>query len=89
MRNLKSQENKLFAYLFKFFKVKTDSQLAEQLYTSGANLSRVRNDHKYLSAKLILIIYDKTDLSIEEIRKMAKEHDNKRQVFAGSRVNTK
>lgn len=89
MRNLKAKENKLFAYLFKFFKVKTDSELAQHLYTSGSNISRVRNDHKYLSAKLILVIYDKTNLSIENIRKLAKEHDDKRKAFASSASSTK
>lgn len=89
MRNLKAKENKLFAYLFNFFKVSNDVELAEKLYTSGSNISRVRNDHKYLSAKLILVIYDKTDLSIEDIRKLAKEHDDKRKVSAGSRPNIK
>ena len=70
MRNLKVPDNELFAYLFKVFKVKTDVELAEKLYSSSSTLSRIRNDHKYLTPKMILIIYDKTDLSIEQIRSM-------------------
>lgn len=73
MRNLKAPDNKLFAYLFKLFNVKTDVELAEKLYSSSSTLSRIRNDHKYLTAKMILIIYDKTDLSIEQIRSMLAE----------------
>jgi plasmid maintenance system antidote protein VapI len=87
MRNLKVPERKLFAYLFKKFKVKSDVELAEILYSSPAALSRIRNDHKNLTAKMILIIYDKTGLSIEKIRQMAAEDEDQGQVSSGRRVN--
>ncbi len=86
MRNLKTPEKKLFAYLFEKFKVKTDTELAEHLYTSPPAISRMRNDHKYLTPKIILIIYDKTDLSIEEIRKMAAENVDDGKVLSGRKV---
>jgi plasmid maintenance system antidote protein VapI len=86
MRNLKAPEKKLFAYLFKKFKVKTDAELAEKLYASGASISRMRNNHKYLTAKLILIIYDKTGLSIEKIRQMAVENVDEKTISSGRRT---
>jgi len=89
MRNLKAPEKKLFAYLFKKFNIKNDAELAEFLYSSPAAVSRMRNDHKYLTAKMILTIYDKTGLSIEKIRQMAVENEDERKVSSGSRVNNR
>jgi hypothetical protein len=51
----------------------TDAQLADFLYCSAPVISRVRNDQMGLTPRMILIIYDKTTLTIEEIRKMGKE----------------
>ena len=86
MRNLKAPDKKLFEYLFKRFKVTTDVELARELYTSSATLSRIRNNHKYLNARMILIIYDKTDLTIEQIRKMVVEEVGHGQVLSRHRT---
>jgi hypothetical protein len=50
-----------------------DQELADYLLMSNSMISQVRNDHFYLSPRTILLIYDKTDLSIEDIRQLAKE----------------
>lgn len=86
MRNLKVPENKLFAYLFNEFKVETDKQLARKLNASSPTISRIRNDYKTLTAKMILTIYDKTDLSIEEIRKMASESEKHGKILSGRKI---
>lgn len=67
------KEKKLFAYIMKRYKLKSDTQLAELLFSSESQISQVRNDKIYLSPRLTLTIYDRTDLSIEDIRRMAKE----------------
>lgn len=67
------KEKKLFAYIMKRYKLKSDTQLAEMLFSSESQISQVRNDKIYLSPRLTLTIYDRTDLSIEDIRRMAKE----------------
>ena len=68
-----SKEKKLFAWIMKKFNMSTDQELADFLYTSPSVISQVRNDKIGFSPKLILTAYDKTGLSIEEIRKMIKE----------------
>ena len=87
MRNLKKPEKKLFAYLFDKFKVKTDAELAPHLYTTPPVISRMRNDYKGLTPKMLLIIYDRTDLSIEEIRRMANEDVGDGKVLSGRKIN--
>ena len=67
------KEKKLFAYIMKKYKIKTDTELAKFIYSSGSQISQLRNDRLYISPRLILSIYDRTDLSIEDIRRMAKE----------------
>lgn len=67
------KENRLFKYIMDKQGFTQDAQLARFLYTSTSIISQVRNERVNLSPRLILRIYDKMKLSIEEIRKMAKE----------------
>lgn len=67
------KEKKLFAYIMKKYKIKNDTELAKFLYSSTSQISQVRNDKIYISPRLILCVYDRTDLSIEDIRSMARE----------------
>lgn len=69
-RHLK-KENHLFNYLMKINKFTRDAELARWLFTSTSIISLIRNDKISLSPRLILRIYDTTDLTIEDIRKMA------------------
>jgi hypothetical protein len=67
------KEKKIFHFLMRTNNFQTDTQLASFLYCSAPVISRIRNDQMNLPARMILIIYDKTTLTIEEIRKMGKE----------------
>ncbi len=77
MSNNKSRhvkkEKKLFKLLMEKNKFVNDQELADYLYISTSIISQIRNDHFYLSPTNILRIYDKTGLSIEEIRQFARE----------------
>ena len=77
MSNNKSRhvkkEKKLFKLLMEKNKFTNDQELADYLYISTSIISQIRNDHFYLSPTNILRIYDKTGLSIEEIRQFARE----------------
>jgi hypothetical protein len=67
------KEKKLFKLLMEKNKFVNDQELADYLYISTSMISQIRNDHFYLSPTNILRIYDKTGLSIEEIRQFARE----------------
>lgn len=67
------KEKHLFQYIMRTQGFTHDKQLANFLFTSTSVISQVRNDRIPLSARLILRIYDKLGLSIEEIRVMADE----------------
>lgn len=67
------KEKKLFAWIMTKYNMTTDKELAAFLYSSSSQLSQIRNDHIAFSSRLILTTYDKTGLSIEQIRKMVKE----------------
>ena len=77
MSNNKSRhvkkEKKLFKLLMEKNKFANDPELADYLYISTSMISQIRNDHFYLSPTNILRIYDKTGMSIEDIRKFARE----------------
>ena len=77
MSNNKSRhvkkEKKLFKFLMEKNKFVNDQELAEYLLISTSIISQIRNDHFYLSPTNILRIYDKTGMSIEDIRKFARE----------------
>ena len=68
------RELKLFDYLMTTYKLRTDDDLAEFMLCSKTIVSMTRCDHRGLSPRLTLVIYDKTPLTIEEIRAMAKEY---------------
>jgi plasmid maintenance system antidote protein VapI len=67
------KEKQIFEFLMRVNNFKSDSQLANFLYCTPPIISRIRNGHMNLTPRMILTIYDKTTLTIEEIRKMGKE----------------
>lgn len=71
-RQLK-KDKRLFQFLSLKYNLPTDVQLASFICTSPAMISTIRNDKAGLSPRLLLSIYDKTDLSVEDIRAMANE----------------
>jgi antitoxin component HigA of HigAB toxin-antitoxin module len=68
------RELKLFDYLMTTYNLRTDDDLAEFMLCSKTIVSMTRCDHRGLSPRLTLVIYDKTPLTIEEIRALAKEY---------------
>jgi hypothetical protein len=73
VRNI-AKELKMFQYLTDNYKLKTDADLADFMLCSKTVVSMTRRGQRALSARLILTIYDRTPLSIEEIRDMLKEY---------------
>ena len=68
------RELKLFNYLMITYNLRTDDDLANFMMCSKTVISMTRCDHRGLSPRLTLVVYDKTPLSIEEIRALAKEY---------------
>ena len=68
------RELKLFNYLMTTYNLRTDDDLAAFMMCSKTVISMTRCDHRGLSPRLTLVVYDKTPLSIEEIRALAKEY---------------
>ncbi len=73
-RRTVEKETKLFKYLMDKYTLRTDADLATFLCCSKTIISMTRNDHRALSPRLTLTIYDKAQLTIEDIRAWAKEY---------------
>ena len=66
-------ERRLFWFLMLKFGFTNDVELADFLGVASSQLSQIRNDKIGLSPRLLLTIYDKTNLSVEDIREMVNE----------------
>ena len=71
--------NKLFEHLKHAYNLETDQDLAKFLYTSAPSISRINNNKSGLTPKLILVIYDRTGLPIEQIRSWFKQKVKRRE----------
>jgi plasmid maintenance system antidote protein VapI len=65
--------NRLLDEIMHRYNLKNDRHLAQFLYASPASICNLRAGRKSLSSHLVLRIYDKAHMSIEEIRQLAKE----------------
>jgi hypothetical protein len=72
MRNTVIPSNALLDYLIEAFKLKNNRALAQHLGVTQSAISKIRYRTNSPSAEFILLVYDKTDLSIEEIRELIK-----------------
>ena len=72
-RDLLVKETKLFLHLKKKFKLENSVALAKFLGVSQAALSKIRHGVKPYTAEFLLIVYDKTGMSVEEIRKLMRD----------------
>lgn len=72
-RPMVDDDNKLLGYIKWRYALKTDTDVANFLLTSPSEVSRIRRGDKGLSYRMLIIMYDKTDLSIEQIRELYKE----------------
>lgn len=61
---------KLFNYLQRQFKLKTEKDLAAFIDMSVGNLSKIRHGKYTVGPKPILIIHEKTGLPVKEIRRL-------------------
>jgi plasmid maintenance system antidote protein VapI len=73
------ETNELFKYLKKVYKLRSDQALGRWLAASAPTISRICNGKRSLTPKMILYIYDNTDLKIEEIRALFKQKIPKQQ----------
>lgn len=63
----------LLDFIIKEFNLKNSRELAQALDVTEGLISKIRARVRPPTAELILKIYDKTDLTIEEIRKLIEE----------------
>jgi hypothetical protein len=56
-----------------YYNVNTDTELANKMELSMGSISRIRGGTQFVSAQLILKVYDQTFLSIEDIRELVKQ----------------
>lgn len=75
MRNIPIPEHRLLDYLIKRYELKNSRALAQLLGMTQGGISKLRYKTNNVSAEFILRVYDKTDLSIEQIRELLKEDD--------------
>jgi hypothetical protein len=68
-----NKPNRLFDFIRKEYRLHNDVALAKFLNSSSPVISRVRHGDCGIPPYLILNIYDKTELSIDEIREMVRE----------------
>lgn len=68
----KDTPHALLDYLIDKKWAKDDQSIARLLHTTPPVISRVRNNTRGITPNLILAIYDKTGLTIEQIRGLLK-----------------
>jgi plasmid maintenance system antidote protein VapI len=62
-------------HLIKRYELKNSRALADLLGMTQGGISKLRYKTNQVSSDFILRVYDKTDLSIEQIRELIKEDD--------------
>lgn len=75
MRNVPIPPHPLLDYMIDAFNLKNSRALADALGVTEGMISKIRYRVRQPTAEFILKIYDNTDLSIEEIRKLLEEPD--------------
>jgi plasmid maintenance system antidote protein VapI len=64
-------------HLIKRYELKNSRALADLLGMTQGGISKLRYKTNQVSPDFILRVYDKTDLSIEQIRELIKEDDGR------------
>lgn len=70
MEEKKLQPNALVDYLLKKLGLKNDRQLAEYFDVLPPVISKIRNRRMSVSANMILLIHEKLDIPVPEIRRL-------------------
>ena len=73
MRTVPVPEHKLLDYLITRYQLKNNRALAAFLGMTQAGLSKIRHRVNKVCPEFILRVYDRTGMSIEEIRELIKE----------------
>ena len=73
MRTVPVPSHPLLDFIIKTYGLKNNKELADALDVTEGLISKIRARVRPPTAEFILKIYDKTDLSIEEIRELIKE----------------
>jgi transcriptional regulator with XRE-family HTH domain len=64
--------------LMLIYGIQTDNSLADKLAISTGSVSRIRKGTQNISAALILVIYERSGLSIDNIKDLIKEDKERR-----------
>lgn len=75
MRTVPIPKHALLDYLIDVYKLKNNRALAQQLGVTQAAISKIRYGVNKVTGDFILTVYDKTDMSIEEIRALIKKQE--------------
>ena len=75
MRTVPVPSHPLLDFIIKTYGLKNNKELADALDVTEGLISKIRARVRPPTAEFILKIYDKTDLSIEEIRELIKDDD--------------
>ena len=75
MRTVPIPKHALLDYLIDVYKLKNNRALAQQLGVTQAAISKIRYGVNKVTGDFILTVYDKTDMTIEEIRALIKKQE--------------
>ena len=70
--------HRLLDFLKKEYLLKSDRALCDALDISPPVISRIRSGKTILSADIIIVIHEKTGMSIADIKQLIKENDNEK-----------
>lgn len=76
--NMELKENALLDHLMKKLGLKTNKQLADYFDIQQPVISKIRNRRMKVSNNFILLIHEKTDMPVAEIRKLIARSENER-----------
>lgn len=85
---MQRQPHALLDALMLIYGIQTDNSLADKLAISTGSVSRIRNGTQTISAALILAIYERSGLSIDNIKDLIKEDHERRLRRAKERQET-
>jgi len=77
-QTMQRQPHALLDTLMMIYGIQTDNSLADKLAISTGSVSRIRNGTQTISAALILAIYERSGMSIDNIKDLIKEDTERR-----------
>jgi len=89
MRNIPIPEHTLLDFLITTYQLKNNRALARHLEVTESTLSKIRYGMNKVSGDFVLNVYDKTDLSLEEIRNLVKKQNGLDASAKGAKINVR